>query len=177
MMRRLSVLITIVTLSMLLIPYYASATSIIKEWDFSNRSTLNGWRTNYIWEMNNSPKGTIEWSPSFGGSIHLSVSGAPCVVNLWNVLPFDLEWGDVLRLEFSTYSYLHPISGFDLIIGPAEPYGHKQSIQVSVDRAGTYSVDLGIYYYWAVAGTAFGVNFAVWPGTAELYIKKIMILR
>lgn len=157
--------------------YVSSAATVVKEWSFTDRSALNGWRTSYVWEENNSPKGTVEWSPEFGGSVKMRVSGAPCVVNFWNTLPFDLEWGDIIRVEFSTKSYLHPISGFDFIVGPAEPYGHKQSMQVSVDNAGNYSVEMGIFYYWAIAGTRFGFHYAVWPGTTELYLRRIRILR
>jgi len=153
------------------------ASSVIREWDFSDRATMSEWKTSYLWEQNNSRQGIVEWSSSFGGSARLYVSGSPCVINIWRTLPFDLEWGDLIRVEFSTKSYLHPISGFDLIVGPAEPYGHKQSLQVSVDSAGSYTIDLPVYYYWAVKGTPFGLHFAVWPGTAELYIRKIMILR
>ena len=155
----------------------AITASVIKEWNFTDRATMNEWKTSFIWEQKNSRQGIVEWSSSFGGSARLYVSGSPCVINIWRTLPFNLEWGDLIRVEFSTKSSLHPISGFDLIVGPAEPYGHKQSLQVSVESAGSYTITIPIYYYWAVKGTPFGLHFAVWPGTAELYITKIIILR
>jgi len=171
----LTLFILVVVLT--LFSYKAGAASVIKEWDFTDRATMSEWKTSFLWEQNNSRQGIVEWSSSFGGSARLYVSGAPCVINFWRTLPFDLEWGDLIRVEFSTKSYLHPISGFDLILGPAEPYGHKQSLQVSVDHAGSFVVELPIYYYWAIKGTPIGLHFAVWPGTAELYIRKIVILR
>ena len=149
----------------------------IARYDFSDPNSIEGWNTSWKWEETNPKKGTCTWSPLHGGTVELKVSGAPCVIDFWRTLPEDLRFGDKLIVKFHCPAPLDPISGFDMMMGPAVPHGHKQKISVSTTEAGGYVVRIPVYITKFKRGTPFGLHFAVWPGTSTIYVKSIWLER
>ncbi|MEO0091152.1 MAG: hypothetical protein ABIK61_00340 [candidate division WOR-3 bacterium] len=159
----------------------ANAYEIIKSYSFDTSDKLDAWNTNYNarWEFGTrDKKGSVSWSSEYGGTAKLTVSGAPCAIHFWRTLPIDLTFGDQVIIKFYTPSALYPIGGFDIILGPAEPHGHKQSVSVSTESEGYYTVNMPIWTPGVFkSGTPFGVCVSVWPGSLTIYIKKILLVR
>lgn len=164
----------VVVLAMLL--SMASAREIAR-YDFSDSSSLAGWSTEWKWTEGNPTKGTCKWSSSQGGTVELKVSGAPSSIKFWRTLPEDLEYGGKLMVKFHCPAPLDPGSGFTMMMGPAEPYGHLQRISVAPVEAGGFVVRMPVYTPRFTSGTPFGLIFVVWPGTSTIYVKSIWLER
>lgn len=149
---------------------------VLKSYRFSDKSDVDAWNTSWKWGAIDS-RGTATWSSEYGGTAKLSISGAPCAIDFWKRLPCDLVFGDYLIVKFHCKAPLDPIGHFDMIIGPTEPHGHKQSISVNTTTSGSFRVRMPIYISKFIRGTPFGIRFSVWPGSLRIYIKEILLVR
>ena len=152
--------------------------TLLYNYSFSQESSLNRWKTDWIWEKNNQKnKGSVSWSSEYGGTAKVRVNGAPCVIDFWTNLERDLKFGDEIQIIFYCKQSLEPISGVTLTIGPTIPYGHKQSIGIASTKGGEIFASMPIWSSPYTKGTPFGITFAVWPGESIIYIKEINLIR
>ncbi|MEO0005626.1 MAG: hypothetical protein ABIK49_06470 [candidate division WOR-3 bacterium] len=155
----------------------AGAYEIIASYRFKDESSLENWSTSWKWQNDNVKKGSCSWTSLYNGTVKLSVSGAPCAIEFWHELPRTLQFGDMMVVKFYCPEPLYPISDFDMMIGPTEPYGHKQEVTVSTTGAGWFVVHMPVYSPVYKQGTPFGLRFSVWPGSATIYVKEISLVR
>lgn len=153
----------------------SNAQEIVFDARFGTPSDIKEWNIGELIKQKRAyERGTVQFSDDFGGSAKLSVSGAPGAIDYWTSLPIDLHHGDKLVIEYAS-DKLHPICGFDALIGPTVRYGHKMSIPISASGHRVVTIPVEIPNF--VAGTPLGVHFSVWPGQCDINLIRVSILR
>jgi hypothetical protein len=114
--------------------------------------------------------GGAEWSPEYGGSCKVVVSGAPSSVDLQQTLRAYLPKGSTLIIEV-VYA-VGDGKGLTVFLGGYD-------VERILDEADTQNRNIVRYvtqrdYF---RGTPVNLHFAVWPGTRVFFIKSIRLLK
>jgi len=136
------------------------------------QNDLSGWRVYCIYEdrLKDKPTpGKITWSPKYGGSAKVVVSGEPSVIDLQQRLKQPLPKGSTITME--VISFVEVNSGdWWAYIGGARGKGIAGP-ETNRDRE-TVSWVTEKHYH---AGTSITLYFSVWPGTATYYVKRVSV--
>lgn len=116
--------------------------------------------------------GTAEWTSDSGGSVHMSISGSPGNIELLTVIGTTVYPGDTLLMSIYKTN-TEGFGEFHLGIGHSSPFSQKAS---APGPAGNYEVKL-VCNQCYLPGTVFGVWSAVWPGSAEAWVKYVRLIR
>ena len=157
----------------------------IVSYRFREPGDLASWETGWhpVWEADNPAwygHGTVTWSKEYGGSALMSVSGAPCIVDLWRAMPVALQYGDriVVKFHIKGATGLRPNAHFDITLGPGGvPWPERMGQHVNPGEAGGYKAYMPIWWPMDLKSEPFGIRLMCWPGSAELYVKEISLER
>lgn len=133
---------------------------------------LRKWNIENPEDVRSSPA-TINQSSDFGGSIKVTVSGAPSSCSFSQRIKTEISKGDKVVFTLA-HSYLGNFSHWEIHIGDKEIYNNAYSLRKSEPVDSTYEVN------WIAdrdysRGTEIRFGIAVWPGTATYWIIKGII--
>jgi len=137
-------------------------------------TSIDHWYTGFENIDHPSTWGTAEWSPDYGGSAHMTVSGAPSFVELYQPIQTFLCPGDTI----TAHIYKDDMSNageVNLRIGSEWdlPFGQRA---VSPTGAGEYDVSLVCDKFYA-PGTILRIVLVVWPGSGEAWVHYVRLGR
>ena len=116
--------------------------------------------------------GSVEWSSEYGGSAHLTVSGAPSEVSLVGYTNTILYPGDSVVCHV-THTDMTGFGSFGLRIGGDY---NDFSVDKSSSPGGESDVILSITNFY-LPGTPIRMWLVVWPGSGEAWVHSIHLMR
>jgi hypothetical protein len=141
---------------------------VLRNGDFS--SGLDHWYTanGLDWREHPQAPGNVSWSPSYGGSAQMSVSGAPSSVNLIQATGADLLPGDVLTFDFVTSGMT--AAQFAVQIGNSENGGERAALVEPGDGQHRLVMRLARRH---ARGTMIQLTLVTWPGAATCWVTDV----
>lgn len=125
-----------------------------------------------IWTIKH---GTFEWSSNYGGSAHMTVSGAPSQVGLLNFTNGIIHADDTIRVRlyhsnFGNFSCIH------FYIGGVPPCGQEPPDHHQDSGPGPCYIDLVADREYP-CGTPVWFHFVAFPGNAEAWIGRVWVIQ
>jgi len=162
----------IVCLMLIMFSFSISYGDLVLNQDFD--TNLGGWFTAFENPMSTtSSYGTVEWSPAFDGSAHLTVSGAPGVADLITGISTTIYPGDKIICKVTTSSMTN--AGVHLYIGD---YFNDINQRVDIYNRENSTFDMQLIADKTYeAGTSILIHLACWPGSGEVWIHNLDLIR
>lgn len=138
-------------------------------------SNIGGWYTCLDNRLDGTPvtPGTVEWSSDYGGSAHMTVSGAPSYIGLLGFTNTAIYPGDTLRCRTTHTEFVNANLGF-WIGGKGGEWNDFCEGIAWVHPAGTYDTSFTVMRFYP-PGAPILIYLVTWPGSGEAWFHYVQL--